>query len=121
VLADVEGRSGDLLVTASGRRVHGTAALGAVLKHAAPLLSPKALARVLFVQEDQRSWRVLVQPGSTFGDEDASRLIESLRETFGAECRVAVELVPEIPREPSGKFRFYRSAAPASSREVEAV
>jgi phenylacetate-coenzyme A ligase PaaK-like adenylate-forming protein len=121
VLADVEGRSGDLLVTAAGRRVHGTAALGAVLKHAAPLLSPQALARVLFIQEEQRRWRILVQAGPTFGDEDAARLIESLRETFGAECRVAVEVVPEIPREPSGKFRFYRSDVAPSSLEVEGV
>jgi phenylacetate-CoA ligase len=117
VLADIEGRSGDLLLTASGGRVHGTAALGAVLKHTSALVPPHALARVLFIQHDPRSWRVLVQPGPTFGDEDPPRIIECLKETFGAECHVVVDVVPEIPREPSGKFRFYRSAV--AQAEVE--
>jgi phenylacetate-CoA ligase len=118
VLADLEGRTGDLLLTASGRRVHGTAALGAVLKHASVLVPPHALARVLFIQHRPRSWRILVQPGPTFGDEDPPRLVECIQETFGADCEVVVEVVPEIPREPSGKFRFYRSAAVQSEVEL---
>ena len=118
VLADIQGRSGDLLLTASGRRVHGTAALGAVLKHAAVWVPPHAIARMLFIQQDSRSWRVLVQPGPTFGDDDPARLSECLRDEFGAECHVVVDVVPEIPREPSGKFRFYRVATPRAELEV---
>ena len=110
VLADIEGRSGDSLLTASGRRVHGTAAVGAVLKRASLGIPQGALARVFFQQEDLRTWRVLVQPGSTFTDGAARCLAECVRGTFGAECRVSIEIVVEIPREPSGKFRFYGAA-----------
>ncbi len=110
VLADIEGRVGDLLLTAGGERVHGTAALGQVLKQALRDIPATAIARVLFEQHDRLTWTALVQPGPGFDDGAARALVDGVRAKFGAECRVTVQTVTEIPREPSGKFRFYRAA-----------
>ena len=108
VLSDIEGRSGDLLVTASGQQVHGTAALGGLLKRVHAKISPEAIRQVVFEQHDPGTWTVLVQPGPDFRDAVAEILVEAVRSVFGEGCDVTVRPVPEIPREPSGKLRFYR-------------
>ena len=107
VLAGIEGRIGDILLTAAGGRVHG-AALADLLKKIIAKSPPAAIGRVLFEQHDARTWTVLVQPGPAFSDRITSLLADGVRAIFGEECRVTVKPVPEIPREPSGKFRFYR-------------
>lgn len=109
VLARIEGRIGDVLLTAAGGRVHG-AALADLLKKIIANSPPAAIGRVLFEQHDARTWTVLVQPGPAFSDHIAALLTDGVRAIFGDECRVTVKPVPEIPREPSGKFRFYRVA-----------
>lgn len=107
VIAGIEGRIGDVLLSASGVRVHG-AALGDLLKQVIAESPPAAVGRVLFEQHDPRTWTVLVQPGRDFNLGMAARLADGVKAIFGRECRVTVRQVPEIPREPSGKFRFYR-------------
>jgi phenylacetate-CoA ligase len=111
VIADIEGRIGDLLLTASGARIHG-AALASLLKEINAKSSPSAIGQVLFEQHDARTWTVLVQPGPAFSDGINLLLADGVRAIFGEECWVTVRAVPEIPREPSGKFRFYRVASP---------
>jgi phenylacetate-CoA ligase len=115
VIAGIEGRIADMLFTAAGGRTHG-ALLGGLLKRAIATAPPTAMRHVLFDQHDLRTWTVLVQPGAGFGDNTAIFLADGVREIFGQECEVTVKLVPEIPREASGKFRFYRPAriVPAS-------
>ena len=109
VLDGIEGRSGDLLLTSSGTQVHGTAALGGVLKKIHAKTPPESIQQVLFEQHDLRTWIVLVQPGPGFDDNAAEALVEGVKGVFGNECAVTVKQVPAIPREPSGKFRFYRN------------
>lgn len=112
IIAGIEGRIGDVLLTAAGGRVHG-AVLGDLLKKTIAKSPPAAIGRVLFEQHDARTWTVLVQPGPAFTDGIAALLADGVRAIFGEECRVTVKPVPEIPREPSGKFRFYRVADPS--------
>ncbi|MBA3521238.1 MAG: phenylacetate--CoA ligase family protein [Gemmatimonadales bacterium] len=109
VLAGIEGRVGDLMLTSAGVPVHG-AALGHVLKEVIAKSPPGAVGRVIFEQHDRRSWTVLVQAGPGFGDGTAAMLTEGVKAIFGNDCQVALKQVPEIPGEPSGKFRFYRMA-----------
>jgi phenylacetate-CoA ligase len=110
VLSGIEGRSGDLLLTSSGTQVHGTAALGGVLKKVYATTRAESIRQILFEQLDRRTWTVLVQPGPDFDDRTAAALVTGLKGVFGDDCQVAVKQVDLIPREPSGKFRFYRSA-----------
>jgi phenylacetate-CoA ligase len=110
VLHGIEGRSGDLLLTSSGTQVHGTAALGGVLKKVHAKTPAESIQQVLFEQHDLRTWTILVQPGPGFDDHASAALVEGVKSVFGSECAVTVKQVPAIPREPSGKFRFYRTA-----------
>lgn len=112
VISGIEGRVSDVLLTATGARVHGTAVLGGLLKHVHAKAPATAIRQVLFEQHDQQTWTVLVQPGVGFGDAVATDLAESVKAFFGQQCRVRVQPVPHIPREPSGKFRFYRTSGP---------
>jgi phenylacetate-CoA ligase len=117
VIAGIEGRIGDVLVTASGARVHG-AALAQLLK-AAIAKSPRALGRVLFEQHSPHTWTVLVQPGPDFTDQIGFMLENGVRALFGQECRVSLRLVPQIMSEASGKFRFYRAARSGALPEAD--
>lgn len=110
VLCDIQGRVGDVLLTAAGGRVHGTAVLGGLLKKVHAKGPSTAIGQILFEQHDSRTWTVLVQPGPGFGDGVVADLASSVRSVFGEQCTVVVKPVSEIPREPSGKFRFYRTS-----------
>ncbi|MDQ3222958.1 MAG: hypothetical protein M3Q75_05715 [Gemmatimonadota bacterium] len=74
-----------------------------------------AIRQVLFEQHDPRTWTVLVEKGPGFDDNVVAALQDGVRAVFGEECRVTVKSVSEIPREPSGKFRFYRAAPSVQS------
>lgn len=111
VLGGIEGRTGDVLLTAAGDRVHG-GILSTVLKTASAKSSPAAIGRVLFEQHDLRTWTILVQPGPGYDDRIGEMMADGVRAIFGQKCRVAVKRVARIPREPSGKLRYYRAAPP---------
>ncbi len=110
VLAEVLGRAQDLFVTAEGELAHGSA-LGRGLRPLLAGLPPGAIGQVLFQQVDRTHWRVLLESPNGVGDGVAAGLAEVVRGAFGRDCRVTVERVEHIPREPSGKYRYYRAPA----------
>jgi phenylacetate-CoA ligase len=110
VLSDLQGRVGDVLPAADGTPVHGNV-LGYGLRDVLANVPRGAVGQVLYEQRDPLTWRILVKAGPGFDEHIVARLIETVRGPFGARCRVSVEEVGSIPREPSGKFRYYRSAA----------
>ena len=112
-IAGIEGRVGDVLFTSAGTPVHGTS-LGDLLK-GVTARAPTAIGRVLFQQEDLHTWTVLVQAGPGFSESVGALLIDGVQAIFGKDCRVTVKVVPEIRRELSGKFRFYRGASSRGS------
>ncbi|MGH7509660.1 MAG: phenylacetate--CoA ligase family protein [Gemmatimonadales bacterium] len=102
VMAGIEGRTGELLLTAAGDRLHG-GVLSGVLKKASAKSSPTAIGRVLFEQHDLQTWTILVQTGPGYDDSTSVILADGVKSIFGQECRVAVKQVVEIPREPFGQ------------------
>lgn len=111
VLQDLVGRVNDLLLAADGSRVHGSA-LGTGLSTVLASVPLGAVRQVLFQQIDQRHWKVLVESDSGFTEETATKLADLVHSTCGERCRVDVERVHLVPREASGKFRYYRPAGP---------
>lgn len=116
VLAQLVGRASDLFLSADGRPVHGSA-LGQGLRSLLSDAPPGTIGQLLFQQLDQRRWKVLVEGAardsavaSGFDPIWSARLCELVRTAFGRECRVEIERVPRVPREASGKFRYYRPA-----------
>ena len=114
VLEDLVGRVNDMLLAADGSRVHGST-LGAGLRTVLASVPLGAIRQVLFQQIDQQHWRVLVESDIGFADETSTKLVELVRSTCGNSCQVEVERVNLVPREASGKFRYYRPAGPQRS------
>jgi phenylacetate-CoA ligase len=106
VIADLKARAKDMFLTADGRQVHGSA-IGTALE-AFVGKYPLGFARqFIFQQVDQFHWKVQVE-GDVHNDELGSQVTQVVRSVFGDSCRVDVQLVPYIPREPSGKYRYYQ-------------
>ncbi|HEY0683053.1 MAG TPA: hypothetical protein VGD45_12035 [Steroidobacter sp.] len=109
VLSELVGRAADMFVTADGKLVHGSE-LGRRLQlflSQAPLGS---VGQVLFQQKDPAHWNVLVESAAGFDDALAVQLREIVHSTFGERCQVDIERVSLVPREKSGKYRYYRRA-----------
>jgi phenylacetate-CoA ligase len=107
VLSELVGRAADMFVTADGRLVHGSE-IGRRLQlflSRAPLGS---VGQVLFQQKHPAHWNVLVESAAGFNDELAAQLRQIVHSTFGERCRVDIERVVLVPREKSGKYRYYR-------------
>lgn len=110
VLAELVGRAADVFAAADGRQVHGYA-LGRGLQELLGTAPLGAVHQVLFQQIDPLHWKVLVESGTGFEASLAARLMDLVRANFGDECDVQIERVPVVPRETSGKFRYYRPAS----------
>lgn len=115
VLEDLVGRAPDVFPACDGTLVHGSV-LGSGLRSFLSTAPLGAVRQVLFQQIDSRRWKVLVEAGAGFGEALAGQLSAIVRRTFGRECRVEIEPVAVIPREPSGKFRYYGAASSALGR-----
>jgi phenylacetate-CoA ligase len=109
ILTHLLGRSADVFVAVDGRKVHGSV-LGESLRPVLARTAPRAIRQVLFEQTDTACWKVLVEDDGGFDEGLAAQLADIVRDTFGRSCRVEIQRVVSIPREPSGKFRYYRPA-----------
>ena len=106
VLASLEGRSQEVLVTPSGRMINPTS-LGHYLFVIHDYV--ETLKHFQLVQLDQRRVRLLVVPHEPLGDGEKGRLSADLASLLGGEMEVAIESVSEIPLERSGKRPVIKS------------
>lgn len=95
MLGHIEGRTDHVLLTRSGRQV---GRLDPVFK------DTHGIAAAQVVQEDWGVFRLRIEPGRTFSDAEGERARRTLREFLG-EGEITIELVDEIERTASGKFR----------------
>jgi phenylacetate-CoA ligase len=58
------------------------------------------------IQERVDLLRVKLVPGGEFGADDEARLVRALQGRVGSGMRIEIDIVAEIPRERSGKFRW---------------
>ncbi len=107
VLASLIGRAADLFMAADGTKIHGSQ-LGVGLQKLLASTPLGVIRQVLFQQIDPLHWKVLVESGGGFDAPLAAQLTELVRSNFGRQCDVEIERVSVVPREPSGKFRYYR-------------
>lgn len=112
VLAQLRGRSSDMLHAADGTPVHGSA-LGQALHRYVGRAPLGQVQQIRFEQIDQRRWRIEVESQRPLDHDALTRQLDELvHETFG-KSRVDVRVVRHIPREASGKYRYYRRREPA--------
>jgi phenylacetate-CoA ligase len=98
-IADVTTKAEDLVVTPDGRFISPS-----VLTH--PFKPIQNLRMSQLIQERADLLRVKLVPGGSFGPKDEAQLKAALQERVGAGMTIVVEVVEDIPREPSGKFRW---------------
>jgi phenylacetate-CoA ligase len=95
----IETRAGDMIVTPEGRHVTFSG-----LTHA--FMGLANIKRSQLVQEAADRLNVRIVPARSFGGTDRDNLIAGLRAYLGDAIRIDLELVTDIPRDPSGKYRW---------------
>ena len=108
LLAAIEGRSDDLIVTPDGRRV---GRLDPVFKADLPIREAQ------IIQERLDRVRVRLVPAHGYTQEDARTVARRLRQRLG-DMEVVVEEVDAIPRSANGKFRAVVSLVGQGERPV---
>ncbi|HEY8519462.1 MAG TPA: AMP-binding protein [Gammaproteobacteria bacterium] len=121
VLTDLRGRNADMLLAVDGTPVHGSA-LGQALHRYRDKPPLARVRQILFEQMDERRWTIQVESDDGIEQDTLNRQVtELLQETFGSGCSAEVRVVPTIPREPSGKYRYYRAAHSAQQAAEQCV
>lgn len=111
LLAEVQGRSTDFVVAADGTVMHGLALIYVVR-------DLPGIERFKIVQETLHRTRVLLVPGPGFAAETVERIQKGLRGRLGTGVVIDVEVVPDIPAERSGKYRYVASQIAATFSEA---
>lgn len=108
-IRDVTTKAEDIVVTPDGRMISPS-----ILTH--PFKPFHQLRKSQLVQERLDLLRVLLVPSEEFTAAHEALLVEGLRGRLGEEMRIEVEVVEDIPREASGKFRWVISRVPHECR-----
>lgn len=109
VLIGLQGRAADLVQKTDGTPIHGSA-LGRALQTFANQPPLGAVQKIRFEQQDRRTWKVKIESHQPADLETLERQVSDLmRDVLGADCRAQTEIVEKIEREPSGKYRYYRT------------
>ncbi len=116
VLASLRGRAADLVMRTDGTPIHGSV-LGDAMQRCAPGTPLGCAQKVLFEQIDRQRWRVRIEAHRRPDLAALERQVgDLLREILGPDCLAETEIVARIPREPSGKFRYYKVLDGSSRR-----
>ena len=103
------GRKDDYILTPEGRKIYD-AILAYTLK--------KGVKQFQGVQEKIDYLRILICPDEYYTDDLEYNYICKLKESLGPMMNIEIELVKEIPREISGKLRYFRSMLKKDKIEV---
>ncbi|HSG98962.1 MAG TPA: hypothetical protein VLB27_02865 [candidate division Zixibacteria bacterium] len=98
-LSEISGRTTDLLVTREGRIVSGTAVDPFFEEYI-------GYDQLQVVQETTERFTVRVKPNKDYGPQSEMQIREKLVDVCGEGIEVKIELVDNIQRDPSGKFRI---------------
>lgn len=98
-LEEIQGRSTDFVVAADGTVMHGLALIYI-------LRDLPAVGAFKIIQESLELTRVQIVVSSSYGLADELKIRGGLQARLGAEVRINIEMVAEIPPEKSGKHRY---------------
>ena len=105
MLEEVQGRSTDFIRTASGNRMHALALIYEVR-------DKPGVRAFKFMQAEDLSLELLLVGGPDLTQDVQQEIRRGILQRMGAGTRLSVRLVPEIPPEKSGKYRYVVSRAP---------
>jgi phenylacetate-CoA ligase len=99
LLKSLEGRTNDILLTPSDKSVHS-------LSMVYIMRDIKNIKQFKVVQEERDRLVIKIVKESNFAEVDAVYIIRKIKELMGKEINIFFEFVNEIPKEPSGKFKW---------------
>jgi len=100
MLETLTGRTADFLVCADGARTAGISLIENTLT------AMPGIRQMQMVQDAPLELLVRLVPGQDYGEDTEAELRERLGKALGDGFAFSVEIVEEIPRETSGKYRF---------------
>lgn len=105
IVEEIQGRRLDFLYTPQGAKINA-GNVANLLKNI-----PNAIIRAQFCQDkmDEITALLEVDP-ELYGPRHENLLREEFAHKFGPEMKIYVQIVPEIPREASGKFRMIKNS-----------
>jgi phenylacetate-CoA ligase len=106
ILERIEGRYEDICFTPDGREM---------LRFDTVFKGIENIKEAQVVQEQLNLFTIYVVPGRNFSSSDVE-LIQHNMKSHAGDVQTNVELVPEIPRSPSGKFRAVICKIPQNQR-----
>jgi phenylacetate-CoA ligase len=111
-IADIRGRITDFLVTADNRRISGISL--ALLAGDMP-----QVRQMQFVQNDRRNIQLRVVAGEGYGVDTITELRRRLDPYLRGTTELSIVTVERILPEPSGKFRYVKTAAELNEHLAE--
>jgi len=99
LLTEIQGRTTDFVVARDGTVMHGLALIYVVR-------DVPGVRQFKVIQETLDRTRVLLATDRDFREVDVETIRGGIGTRLGADVRVEIERVAEIPRETSGKYRF---------------
>ena len=109
LLKEFIGRQDDIIVTPEGRRV-GCGGMNQPMKYLF-----NAVKECQYIQKSVSRLVVKVVPTEKYGKEDEKKFIETIKKQIGNSMEIKIEIVNEIPRTSSGKFKFIISEVSKSN------
>lgn len=103
LVKSIEGRTSDYILSPT----HGKVNLGNISN------STKNIAGIIqfqVIQKELERVNVLVVAGPAFVAKEQSKFKKNLAERFGPQLEIHLQVVNEIPKEKSGKFRFVKNS-----------
>ena len=104
VVEEIQGRRLDFLYTPDGAKINA-GNVSNLLKNL-----PNVVIRAQFIQKAMNEITVLLEVEKELYTEEHEKLLrEEFLHKFGADMKVNIKIVDEIPREKSGKFRMIKN------------
>ncbi len=110
LMSKVQGRTTDFIVTPDGRWQHALSVIYVVRDIV-------GVDEFKIIQEEVDRMRVLLKIHENLYPADGNdRIVAGFKKRMGSEVQVAVEMVDEIPRDASGKYRYVVSRVAGAGR-----
>jgi len=110
-ISQVQTKWEHLLFTEDGRWISPS-----VLTH--PFKPVKGVRRSQIIQESLGELRIKVVGEPDFGTQQQALLIDGFKERLGESVKITIDMVDDIPNDPSGKFRWVISKVPMEANRM---
>lgn len=99
LLYPIETKQEDMIITSDGRWISPS-----IITHAFKPLTHVAKSQV--IQHDVNRYEILLVPEEGYTSKETDILLFGLKERFGRESQIKINLVEDIPRTKNGKYRW---------------